>query len=846
MREDCLEAVSTMLGRQLSAAQGTKIEERVRNAMRNLARQDPAAWRAKTYSDRLMDAAAQAATDMKEEAAAKRANVEKTIAVHDKIENFLAEQPHNKAGDTLQAVSRLADFDTRGGGYTSVQSWANAVRNEAYGNLIKTWEAIPGNFFGLFEDKTGVGDLWKELHGEDSGNATAKAGAKAWKVTTEELRQRFNDAGGNVGKLEDWSKPQHHSQMRVAAAGIEKWIGDILPKLDRDKYVNLDGSMMSEEKVRDFLGHAYDSIITDGHNGSEVGSVTGAGVIANRNAAHRQIFFKDSDAAAEYNALYGESSLSTLLSGHVSRMSRDIALIERLGPNAAASFKMFNDRALQDEIRMDPTKIAKLRKMATYNERLFDAVSGKDQVVDQRVARAFQTYRNWLTATKLGKVIITALSDEAGMFSTAVANKVPYSAALVQELKRVLPGESRSWAEHTGLGVDAMMSHMNRFAQEEFGSSFSSKMASSVMRLSGAERMWAARRQGMGTVLMSSIGKLSRSIEHIEQLTEADHGVLAGKGVTDRTWQVWRKAQPEDWGNGARSVLTPKSIWAIPDAQLKEFGDPRALKREASTQLLAHTLEEAGMGAMDVGPRQKAAVNLGSQAGTYSGEIWRCMTLFRGFSFAMMMKHWGRAAAMPGSGRIKYLAPLFLYGTVMAAVGNQIRAFLAGQDPENMDPRKNLKFWGSAVLRGGGLGFFGDFLYNETNQHDTSLAAGLGGPAATELEDLISITHGAYFKRNKAGDLNKDEKGNIIRFVKGNIPLINMWYTQAAMDHLLWNHIQEAASPGYLARMQARQEANFGKTYYWRPNENLPHAAPDLAKAVGGNSHATFAGNPSE
>ena len=35
------------------------------------------------------------------------------------------------------------------------------------------------------------------------------------------------------------------------------------------------------------------------------------------------------------------------------------------------------------------------------------------------------------------------------------------------------------------------------------------------------------------------------------------------------------------------------------------------------------------------------------------------------------------------------------------------------------------------------------------------------------------------------------------------------------------------------ARMQARQEATYGKTYYWRPDEALPHAAPDLAKAVG-------------
>jgi hypothetical protein len=840
MREDCLEAVSSMLGRQLTAAQGTKIEARVREQMKVLASANPSEWRAKSYTTQLHEAAAAAAEDMKREFTQKRANIEKTIAIHDRIENFLMSQPNKKAGDGLRAVSKLLDFDTKGGGYTSVHSWATAIRETAFGDLRKTWEAIPGNFFGLFESKQGIGDLWKEMHGEESGNTVAKQGAAAWKKTTEELRQRFNDAGGHVGKIDEPWIPQHHSQYRVANAGVEKWIGDILPKLKREKYVNGDGSRMSNDQMHQFLLHAFDSITSDGHNGDEPGSVTGTGVIANRNAAHRQIFFKDAQSHAEYNAAYGESSLNRLLAGHVATMARDIALTERLGPNSAATFKHFNDRAMQDEVRQDPTKIKSLEKKQTFNNALFDAVSGKDKVVDQRVANAFQAFRNWMTATKLGKVVITALSDEAGMFSTAVANHVPYGQALIEELKRVPNGKARQFAEHAGLGIDAFMSHMNRFAQEEFGSSFSGKMASSVMRLSGAERMWAARRQGMGTVLMSSIGKLTRSIEHVDGLSVADHGVLAKKGVTDTQWQVWRRAEPENWG-GTSNVLTPKSIWAIPDEKLKDLGDPTALKRDATTQLMAHVHEEAGVGAMDTGPRQRIAVNLGTQRGSYGGEIWRSMNLFRGFAFSMMMKHWARAADMPGTGKIKYLAPLFVYGTAMAALGNQIRNLISGQNPENMNARENPAFWGKAILRGGGFGFFGDFLYNETTQNDTSLTAAVGGPVATTLEDLLKLTHEAAFKHSRGAIT--DEKAKLIRFAKGNIPLINMWYTQAAMDHLLWNHLQEAANPGYLARMQAKQEATYGKSYYWRPDEGIPHQGPDFAKAVGGDKNANFAGN---
>lgn len=842
MRQDCLDSVGEMLGRQLAPQQGENIEARVKDQMKVLAGEDPDAWRQKSYYTKLTEAAAAAAQQMKDELAQKRANVERQIAVHDRIENFLAAQPNSKAGDGLKAVSRILDFDTRSGGYTSVQSWSNAIRNEAYANLIKTWKAIPGNFFGLFESEQGVKDLWKEIHGEDSGNAVAKEGAKAWHETAEGLRQRFNDGGGGVGKREDWSKPQHHSQARVAAAGIDQWMGDTQPRLDRNQYVNYDGSRMSDDQVHNFLTHAYDSIITDGHNSMEPGSVSGSGVIANRNAAHRQIFFKDSDAAAEYNALYGEKSLNNLLAGHVSRMARDIALVERLGPNSEQTFRYFNDRALQDELRQDPTKINYLQKQSKFNEALFDAVAGKEQVVDQRVADFGQGFRNWMTATKLGKVVITALGDEAGMFSTAIANHVPYAQTLINEVRRIAATEARSQAEHAGLGLDVMLGHLNRFAQEDYGSSFSGKMASTVMRASGAERMWAARRQGMGAVIMSSIGNLTRTIEHVEDLHPEDHGVLAGKGITDTDWQVWRRATPEDWGSGTHSVLTPKSIWSIPDEKLADLGNPLALKRQATTQLLAHTLEEAGMGAMDTGPRQRIAVNLGTQRGSIGGELLRSMMLFRGFSVSMMMKHWNRAAAMPTvGGKAAYLAPLFMYGTLIAAAGNQVRNLLAGQDPENMRPDENPGFWGKAILRGGGLGFFGDFLYNETSEHETTLAAALGGPAATTAEDLLNLTHGAFFQ-SKRGQIT-DERAKIIRFAKGNIPLINMWYTQAAADHLLWNNIQEAASPGYLARMQAKQEATYGKTYYWKPEDTLPHQAPDLAKATGGSSRVNFGSN---
>ena len=44
--------------------------------------------------------------------------------------------------------------------------------------------------------------------------------------------------------------------------------------------------------------------------------------------------------------------------------------------------------------------------------------------------------------------------------------------------------------------------------------------------------------------------------------------------------------------------------------------------------------------------------------------------------------------------------------------------------------------------------------------------------------------------------------------------MINTWYTRLALDYLFLWRLQEAASPGYLARHQQRMEQKSG-IHYW-------------------------------
>lgn len=825
MKQACINLVGAILGRAPPTSMVTQLQDRMNVQMRLLARKDPAAWRQLSLADRMDQAAAAAAQDMVAELQKKQQRINLQIAAADRVQTFLANQQIVKPGSKLNAVSQLLDFDTKGSGFTSAASWTKAVQMETFGNLIDTWTASAPKVFHLFENVAGTRELVRELFGESTGNSAASQGAKVWREVMDDLRQRYNAAGGNVGQLEDWRFPQTHSQQRIAQAGFDTWFSGTLPLLDRQKYVNADGSLMNTEQLRDFFGHVFDSITTDGVNKQDTTRASGYGIQASRGSEHRQVFFKDSDSFLAYQGNYGEKSLWSVLTGHVRSLSREVGMVETLGPDPDRLFGETNHQVLLEELRANPTQLAKLQRSARFNDKLFDYVSGRQEVVDTELAEKFQAFRNFMTATKLPKVIITALGDEAGMAATAFANKLPYGEVFLREMGTLNPANDtgRAILQRNGLGLESMLSGLNRFGQEEYSAGWTGKVATGVMHASGAERMWDARRQGLAAVLMHYLGETVGKVDHFADINQADHGVLASKGISETDWQVWKRAEPEMWGK--YPMLTPKAVHAIPDSALAELGDPQALRRHAATSLLAHTLEEAGMGAMDTGARQRVALNFGTTKGTWGGELLRSALLFKSFAASMMMKHWARAATMPGAGsKFGYVAPLIVYGTLIAALGNQIRNVLAGRDPQNM---ASVPFWGSAVLRGGGLGFYGDFLYDEFTEHDTSLAAAVGGPMATTGEEIWKLTGAAAIHHLKGE--RTDEGGNLIRFAKENIPVLNLWYTQAAMDHILWNQMQEAASPGYLDRMEAKAEAMKGTSWYWRPEDTAPVRAPDLS-----------------
>lgn len=855
MKERCIRAVSQALGRQITAQEAQNIEQRILANMRRAAQADPAGFQAMTPAERLQKAAENAAQEIIGEKALKKRRVALQAAAMDRLQNFIGDQA--TAGmDGLDALRRTLVFMADGKSNTlSAETRADAVRANAVRQLMDTFEAVDPRMWGLFENVEGVETLTRAIFGEQTGNAKVDAGARAWLDVAEQLRKQFNEAGGEIGKLEDWAVPQHHSQLKVSKAGVDQWVADTLPKLNRDRYVNMDGSAMSDQQVVDFLKAAWMTIATGGINKITPGGQNGIGSMANRNAEPRSIHFRDATAYLEYQKQYGERSLWDVMTGHVGQLAREISMIETYGPNPHHAFKLLLEQELQRQAMANPAKTGNAQNQAVRLQSLYDFVTGRTQpVANEYIAQTFDTLRNWLVASRLGSAVITALSDEATIHLTAHINNLPEVQLVRNELSalNIANQTEKNLAHRAGLALDTMLGALNRWGQDSIQNTWSNKMASSVMRASGMDALDGARRRAFGVTMMSSLGEVVGKYQRLADIDPGDYRILLSKGITETDFAIWKMAQLEQWGAG-NGVLTPESIMRIPDAQLMASGavprtdgqlsvgltaaEAAAYKRDAVLRLLGVTLEETNMAVIRPGLNERFMTSGQFSRGTFGGEIARSFFLFKSFPIAMIYRHWMRGLNMETTGgKAAYIASLMAGTTVLGAVTQTINDLLGGKNPRNYNPfegEHGMKNWMAAMLKGGSLGIYGDFLFSQATHHSKNgPVATMLGPLAGLVEEAMNLTQGNLIQMAQG----KDTKfgAELVRFIRGNLPGSNLWYAKAALDHAVFNQLQEYFSPGYLAQMERRARKEFGQTYWWQPSAGFNEMRPiEWERAVG-------------
>lgn len=853
LRQECKDTIEARLGRKLTPKESQEIIPALRAQMAMLRRADPVRWDGMSKDDRIMAAAERVAKNLEEHAQQLRYRAQLSLIAAANTQTLYK----NNADRGLYGYRSLGNILEST--YTYIQGLQQQYFSR-FANELK--KAMDPKFFGIFEDRANAFALVQELHGEDSGNALAKRAAGVISKMFEAMRVRFNRAGGDVGLLEDWALPQSHDADKIVRAANrlsgqamkkftseqqqEAWVRFIFDKLDRERYVDENtGELLNDTQMWNMLKEVWTTLVTDG-NGDHYGSrVTMASSSrANRYGQHRSLHFKDAASYFEYNQKFGSGSIMETITSRVRSMSKDIGLLEMLGPNPTNTFQTLHQIAGQDLDRARKDLSTWTRSwmyrdlngaLGVTTTQMWNVLSGEAArpAGTGRLAAAGAGVRNLQIAGKLGSAFITSLSDIPSYFVALGVNRIsPLTSTF--SIVSALSKQDIEFAARAGILAEAVNSALGKWSTENLGRGWTGILADATIRLSLLNAWTEAVRRAFSLNLMAATGKLVQSTRW-DQLDNYDRVRFSRHGITESDWLVMRLATPETYKKC--SMLTRGSLEAIPETTLAMYGLTVADRDRAIARWLSMLQDESYMASIDPDLATRTGSSRGTQAGTVSGELWRSVMLFKSFPFAMLTRHWSRGQDLWTSGNeagaVGYAASIIVGTTIFGAISLQIANLVAGRDMQDMDPMNNPEFWGQALMKGGGLGIFGDMLYNgvfaEGTYGSPNVLSFLGPVAGSAMDtwDVAKsylVDEGLYDKETKAGM-------KALRLVRGNTPFLNVWYAKAVLDHAVFNDLNEMLSPGYLRRQRNRAMRSQGQGYWWSQQEMFPERAPEFATA---------------
>ena len=140
-------------------------------------------------------------------------------------------------------------------------------------------------------------------------------------------------------------------------------------------------------------------------------------------------------------------------------------------------------------------------------------------------------------------------------------------------------------------------------------------------------------------------------------------------------------------------------------------------------------------------------------------------------------------------------------------LGLQMREYVWGRDPLPMDSKE---FWIQALLSSGGLGIYGDFIFNAVEDERTALGTwtgpviGLGvdliNLAASGAADTFSWAVGS--DEVMGGKWNGAEKA--VRFAARYTPGSSIWWAKLVLARQVFDRAAEVADPKAYKKRKAR------------------------------------------
>ncbi|QUE74389.1 hypothetical protein [Stutzerimonas stutzeri] len=650
-------------------------------------------------------------------------------------------------------------------------------------------------------------------------------------------RSDANRAGAEIRDLPGYIVRQSHDPYKLERAGFSQWRDEISDLLDERTF----------EGVTDrseFLLAAYNGLVSGVHlkaSTPEASGFKGPRNLAKKVSAERVLHFKDGLSWHQYNKAYGTGSLREAFLGGLDRAGQNTGLMRRLGTNPESNWE-----AILDELQRDlMDKPVEMRRFQTdrrgWLKTRFAEVDGTARLaVNQQAARVASNIRALQSMAKLGGAVISAVTD-----LPVAASEMRYQGkGMLSSMGTLIggmvkgrkPAEQREILSSLGVFFDNVRGDVvSKFSADDSLGGKMSGLQQKFFKLNGLT-WWTDTMRSTAALMMSHHLAYNRAMNW-DQMNPDLRRTLELFDFDAGRWDLVR-------GTGAkladgREYMTTQGLDDIPEADLAAYLTSKGrtantaavaeLREELGAQLRSYITDRASYAVIEPDARTRAIMRRGTQPGTVAGELLRFVGQFKAFPVAILQKSFGRElygrgytpsayaegagreliqALRNGNGEKLGIAQLLIWTTLFGYGAMTAKDLLKGREPR---PADDAKTWVAAMLQGGALGIYGDFIFGEANRFGGGLIGSLAGPTAGAVEGLADVLY-----RVRDGD---DAAAAAVRFGIQQTPFLNLFYTRAALDYLVLYSVQEALNPGSLRRMERRIEKENGQSYLLAPSQ---------------------------
>lgn len=720
----------------------------------------------------------------------------------------------------------------------------NRLAQNAEGAFIPKLE---GRISAQSHDRLKVsGGFWREMKvaglkaigKEGWSEASQLAGRKAFREWRDFIRPRLDPKtfeGLDLDGELDFPKGEIKGDDQKAA-----WLAAKSHREESMQLAALGVIDSADDPTERFLYHAWMNIVTGASEtlggASDLAAFKPPASVARSVSKHRVLHFSSPDAWMEYHRQYGRGSLYAVVMGELDRGGRNAALMARWGPAPQAAYDNEVSRLISRARTRGDDRVVK-RLMSGMRRAEFDEITGEGSRPDSlRLALVGRSIRTSQVLAKLGGMVLSSLSDTV-LTSNAMARAgmtlgEGYSAAF-KGITRMQSEEGKAAADLLDVGARSAAAHLSGRFQPSDGPLGWSAWAQRVFyKVNGFELWSEGLRRGVGEMLSAHWG--AEAAKGWSDLQVGTRETFERYGVDAQTWNLVR-SKVQVMGDG-RTYFGLDIIDQLDHAEIARWaGLPgkkatvSAVERARNELRLRFQTMTGGIlddAMTEARARERVGLTRGLKPGTVWGEAVRVFTQFWSFNQAVMGRHVVPAArGFAGRQPVALLANIIIGSTLMGLLTIQAKQITRGRAPRPLD---NPGLWPAALLQGGGLGIYGDFLFGEYNRAGLpATITTFGGPAVSELERLYQIVGAAAGTLNPMASPAQRDKARFklenqgFRFVRDNMPFGNVWYTRLALDYLILWRIQEAISPGYLRRYENNAREREGSDFLVSPAETV-------------------------